>query len=230
MRKKRNIPLASMAAGALAHVGGLVAKRASKWAGLNKGKRKRNPSVDEMSETWHGRKPRGTEEIEEIETFEDELAELADLEEIGVLGANCRDEWTIVFKKDRPKLATDGNGENLEVIGGDQEITGDWKNKREIPLGWLVRLVYETDKHHLEGSNGYPESYEHYFGEEYYKTKLDPDDFKTPDDWWEALKDEGWVKKAINKKLIPMLVYDSVDCKIKIAGGVYKVLDVGIKN
>lgn len=227
-RRKKNSAIASAIT---SHLGSKVMEKISKWAGINRGKKKkRNPSVEEMSETWHGRKPRDTQEIEEIESFEEELAELADLEEIGVLGANLKDEWNITFKRDRPKLATDGNGNNLEIIGGDQEITGDYKGKQIVPLGWLVRLVYETDKHHLEGSNGYPESYEHYFGEEYYKEVLDPDEFKTPDHWWEELKENGTVKKAISKKLIPMLGYNPVDCKLLVIGGVYQVLDVGIKN
>lgn len=217
-------------------VGEKVAESVVGMFGKKKRKRKNpNYSVEEMSETWHGRKPKSEIEIEEIETFDEDVAELADLEELGVLSSNLKDEYTIVFKKDRPKLACDADGRNLEIIGGDQRLDktvggSDHNGKRLIPLGWLVRIVYETDKHHLEGSNGYPESYEHYFGEEFYKDHLDFESFETPDDWWEELKEVGAVKKAISKQVIPMLVYNATDAKLMVVGGVYQVLDVGIKN
>jgi hypothetical protein len=238
MKKKNPLGISTLVGGLLQSYGTQGAlKGVSKWAGRKKG-RKNPGDVEGMSEKWHGRKSQNVTEVEEIESYDEDMAELADLEELGVLGSNCRDEWNITFKKDRPKLACDGDGENLEIIGGDQELVlkgnaeGMVKDgKKLIPLGWLARVVYETDKHHLEGSNGYPESYEHYFGEEYYKTSgVNYDDFKTPDHWFQELKMQGVVKRAISHGYLPMLIYNQTDTKLLIVGGKYKVEDVGIKD
>lgn len=201
-------------------------------------KRHKNPSnVEDMSRDWHGRGSQNETDIEEVESYEEDLAELADLEELGVLASNLKDEWNICFKSNRPKLACDAKGHNLEIIGGDQylEVEGfreaSRNGKKVVPLGWLVRIVYETDKHHLEDSNGSPESYEHYFGEDYYQKKFaEIDDYDTPDEWWEAAKETGVVRKAVNGGIIPMLVYNVEDSKFVIVGGKYEVKDVGIRN
>jgi hypothetical protein len=186
--------------------------------------------AEELSKKWHGRDVESELDVDEVHSFDDTVAELAELEELGVLGPDFKNEFNIHFKHNRPKLTSTAD-EQLEILGGDQELVGLGGKKRLQPLGWLVRIVYETDKHHLEDSSGYPESYEHYFGEEFYKEQLgDPDDYATPDDWWEELKAQGIVKLAIKKELIPMLVYDSVDKKMTVVGGVYSVEDVGIKN
>jgi len=197
-------------------------------------RKKSNPvedvEVEELSKKWHGRDVESDLQVDEVETFDDTVAELAEVEELGILTVGQCEEYNIFFKHNRPKL-TSTVDEQLELVGGDQELDGiKDTGKRLRPMGWLVRLVYETDKHHLEGSNGYPESYEHYFAEEYYKDFLDPDDYDTPDEWWEALKSMGVVDKAIAKELIPLLVYDTRDKKLAIVGGDYTVEDVGIKN
>lgn len=214
--------------------------RKSKWA--NMGRKRKNPAerispeVEDMSKEWHGRGNRDLTEIEELETFEGDVAELADLEELGVIKANRKDRFDISFKKDRPKLCCDGDGHNLEVIGGDQELDLDGvrvehNDKVLVPVGYVYMVVYETDKHHLEGSTGYPESYQHFFGEEYYKDHIDPDGYgEDMDSWFDDLLLEGWVDKAIDKGLLPIMVYNQTDCKILLTGGEYEVKDVGIFN
>jgi hypothetical protein len=199
----------------------------------------RNPDTvddaEELSREWHGRDNETVTEIEEIETYPENLAELADLEELGVLSADLVGRYQICFKKDRPKLCAP-DGRNLEIVGGDQSLSEvpegiDYQGKKLVPLGYLVSIVYETDKHHLEGSNGYPESYEHYFGEEFYKENApDMDEFRTPDDWFEEMLEDGLVEEAIAEGLIPTLAYNQTDQKLLIVGGRYTVEDVGIKN
>jgi hypothetical protein len=193
------------------------------------------PEVEDKSKEWHGRGNRYVTEVEENETYDTDVAELADLEELGIMTPNMGNRFTISFKRDRPKLCCDGEGHNLEVIGGDQELNVnqvgiEHDGKRMVPLGYIYYIVYETDKHHLEGSNGYPESYEHYFGEEYYKKMLAPDKFKNSDDWFLELMQMGYVEIAIEKGLLPMGVYNQTDSKILIVGGDYQVQDVGIRN
>ena len=123
----------------------------------------------------------------------------------------------------------------LEIIGGDQSLDLDregidFDGKRLIPLGYLYSIVYVTDKHHLEGSNGYPEPYEHYFAEEFYKTALDPAKYKETSTWFEELNEMGMVDKAMEEGRLPLAVYDKTDEKIIISGGRYEVTDLGIKD
>src|ERR1035437_6926090 len=123
-----------------------------------------SPEVEDLSKDWNGREVRGSTEVEEIEQYEEELVDLGFLEELGIIGGDGG-LFTITFKKDRPTLACDGNGQSLEIIGGDQELDLEsegieQKGKMLVPIGYVYSIVYETDKHHLEGSNGYPESYE----------------------------------------------------------------------
>jgi hypothetical protein len=193
-----------------------------------------SPEVEDLSKDWHGREVRGSTEVEEIEQYEEDLVDLGYLEELGVIGGDGN-QFTITFKKDRPTLACDGNGQSLEIIGGDQELNLsageiEHKGKLLVPIGYVYSIVYETDKHHLEGSNGYPESYEHYFAEDYYKKSLNPDKFKNMDDWFDELMDMGLVDKAKESGRLPVVVYNKTDCKIMLAGGGYEVTDLGIKD
>ena len=201
----------------------------------NSGKRKRNsPEVEDLSKDWHGRDVQGTTEVEEIEQYEEELVDLGFLEELGIIGGDGN-QFTVTFKKDRPTLACDGNGQSLEIIGGDQSLDLasegiEQKGKMLVPLGYVYSIVYLTDKHHLEGSNGYPESYEHYFAEEFYRKSLNPDKFKNMDDWFDELIDMGMVDKAKESGRLPVAVYNKTDCKIMLAGGNYEVTELGIKD
>lgn len=192
-----------------------------------------NPENEEeeaarVSEEWHGRKAKDVNEIDEVESYDEVGAELADLEELGVLQPSG--EITIRFKFNRPKLISDIRKENLEIVGGDQEIEVEG-DKVETPIGYVYCIVYETDKHHLEGSNGYPESYEHFFGEEFYKDQgYSIDDFRNSDDFWETVKTEGVVDEAIDEGYLPILTYNQRDKKMKLVGGKYEIKDVGISN
>jgi hypothetical protein len=190
-----------------------------------------SPEVEDMAKSWHGRDVGDITEVEELESFESDLVELGDLEELGILELG-----TISFKKDQPKLCCDASGHNLEVVSGDQtlDLKGEgieWKGKRLIPLGYLYSIVYVTDKMHLEGSSGYPEPYEHYLAEDFYKKHLAIEDFDDDtDSWFQELQDMGIVDEAVEKQLLPMVVYDKTDQKILIAGGKYTVTELGIRD
>lgn len=235
MKRKRNIIPPEIVSAANYTAASAMVGKAAKYLGKKVKKFKKNPATQEdaaeLSEKWHGRDARESVEVEEIENYDEDLAELADLEELGIItpDLSC---FSIKFNKDRPKVcAVDEH--NIEFVGGDQKIdveaTGvEREGKRLIPLGYIYQIVYETDKHHLEGSNGYPEPYEHYFCEEYYKEVCNPDDFKNSDDWFDYLMDDGIVSECMEK--LPMLIYNKTDKKLVVVGGVYTVEDVGIKN
>ena len=100
--------------------------------------KKRNPSEGDFEEAeevssrkWHGREPQEVVDIDEEEVYEDVGAILADLEELGILTTEDGDleKWTIRFKRDRPKLCSDLKMENLEIVGGDQELSGEFGNR-----------------------------------------------------------------------------------------------------
>ena len=156
--------------------------------------------VEEMSEKFHGRKPIETIDVDEVETFDGAMIALGDLTEMDVEGTDGKSEITISFKVDRPKLCCDAEGQNLEIIGGDQvlEIEMDGKRARTVPIGYVTSICYETDKHHLDDSDGEMAEYQHEFGE------------------------EGGE--------LPLLVYDVVDAKLMLVGGSYTIEDVGIRN
>lgn len=203
-------------------------------------RRKRNPDdigeAEEISRDWHGRDVREEYDIEEIEHYDEAVAHLADLEELGILGPDLEEKFLIRFKKDRPKVCAP-NRKNIEFIGGDQHLDlgeldlSDSDDKKMLPLGYSYQIVYEADKHHLQGSTGVIEPYEHFWGEEFYKENgLDQDAYESSDDFFDAVQDEGLHIAAIEAGILPMVVYDTVNEKILLVGGKYDIRDVGIVN
>ena len=244
-KRKRNVIPTALATLLQSEVSAKGSKFVKKELGRKRRNRgKRNPESSEeaaqLSEKWHGRKPLTHTDVEEVETYEENLAELGELEELGVLGADMTKRFVISFSKNRPKLCA-SDDKNLEIIDGDQTLDIEEgiiekDGKKLVPLGYCYSIVYETDKHHLEGSNGYPESYEHFFAEEFYKEYVDPDDFLTdeglPDSvaWFTACIEEGLVDEAVEEGRLPLLVYNKTDEKLILVGGNYSVEDVGVKD
>lgn len=198
---------------------------------------KKNPEMDAeaLSEMWHGRKVKKVTDIEETETFSEDVADLGPIEEIGVLGPDNYEKFCIRFSRDQPHLCT-SDGENLEVVGGDQHINisdvGVEKDgKRLVPLGYSYSIVYWADKQHLEGGSKQADPWEHYWGEEFYKDEgVDRGDYRGGDGYFEAVQSEGIHLDAIEDGILPMVVYNKTDDKILLVGGKYKVKDVGIVN
>lgn len=180
----------------------------------NKSKR-RNPSNDsqakEMSEKFHGRPSTNLSEAYETETYDENLAGLGELVEFEILQPDGKSVIPISWQDSpkRPIVCCDGNGENIELVGGDQGLDLDEldipsvemeTNKREIVIGSIFSISYFADKHHLVGPKIQAKGteYIHEFGE-----------------------DGGE---------LPTLVYDRRDKKMKVVGGSYKVEAEGIKN
>jgi hypothetical protein len=138
------------------------------------GPRVKNPSTksihtsdaEEMSRKFHGREPNEIIEVTELEDYDPALTILGDLLEIVV--HNGKKEITITFPTDdRPKLCCDADGRQMEIIGGDQSLElEDAPEKGKFPLGYATTIAYETDKHHLDDSEGEVCQYQHEFGEE----------------------------------------------------------------
>jgi hypothetical protein len=145
-------------------------------ARATKTKRKRNPHMDNsiaVAEGFHGRGIKGFIDVIEEERYEGTGAKLADLVELVCTDDGGKSGYPIRFTKDRPILASNSNNQ-LSIIGGDQSLNlsnFEWIEEEERDKQWLVfgevySIAYATDKHHLEGSSGKYEEYEHNFGEE----------------------------------------------------------------
>jgi hypothetical protein len=188
--------------------------------GFRAGYKLSNPGslAEEISEGFHGRKVREELEIEEEELIPDNTAVLGCLLDITVTRDDGKTGIPIIFLRDgqKPKrgeevyvCAPDRN--NIEFIGGNQDIgnfsvlaKGD-KNKQFVSLGKVESLAYLADKHHLQGSNGKEEPYEHSFGRKRFFV----------------------FGKRVGR---PELLYDTRNCKISLVGGTYTIEDEGITN
>jgi hypothetical protein len=196
-------------------------RHAKAWAKKHGGKvRKVNPGslAEEISEGFHGRKVREELEIEEEELIPNNTAVLGCLLDITVTRDDGKTGIPIIFLRDgqKPKrgeevyvCAPDRN--NIEFIGGNQDIgnfsvlaKGD-KDKQFVSLGKVESLAYLADKHHLQGSNGKEEPYEHEFGRKRFFV----------------------FGKRVGR---PELLYDTRNCKISLVGGTYTIEDEGITN
>ena len=192
-----------------------------------------NRSAESLSEEWHGREPVDVLDYEEREEYESDGAVLAELEELRVILENGEETVNVEFG-DMPMLVANVATETLEIVGGDQvlEFGKGWDtSKSEVVVGHVYLIAYKTDKHHLEGSTGKHESYEHFFGEEYYKSRgYKVADYEDSDDFFQDILEDGIVDDAIQECYLPTMVYDTVNSKIKLVGGRYTIEDVGLRD
>ena len=180
--------------------------------------RRKNPSeVDEIAKGFHGRKVKERFEIHEDELYPDELAVLGCLVELvitrdgehGISIKGFKTPHDVSYKKGQEVYVCAPDRNNIEFVGGDQHIlkaesfTGE--SKRWLCLGEVESIVYLADKHHLVGSSGREEEYEHDFGKKKYFL----------------------FGKKVGR---PKLLYDTLNAQMKLVGGTYTVTDEGIKN
>lgn len=212
----------------------LAMKKSNKSSKQNRQSRM-NPSEtelgpeEEMSRQFHGRDALETVEVTEYVAYKPNAVIMGDLEELGILTQNGKNIITISFMKRQPKACCDAEGQNIELIGGDQRLTVPdnvgTSEKDLLSLGFCVSIVYRTDKHHLDDTNGEVVSYEHYFAEEWYQKEG-----YTGKKFFEKALDDGIVMKAGEKGLLPLVVYKRDEEKILMVGGKYRIEDVGIRD
>ena len=164
---------------------------------------KTNPEADAaaMFEAFHGRpSDRILEITEEIHEHE-YLAELGTLVSFAIeTPTGLRAE--LEFTSDAPKLASNEEGSQLFVVAGKQSVNlkplkmdGDWR-KESMVLGWIWVLTYNTEK--------------------------DFDKFESIDYYHKLSEEErGSVEKR--RKTLPVLRYDTVNEKLHIDGGKYRI-------
>jgi hypothetical protein len=183
-------------------------------------KRHSNPDeAESIAKGFHGRAVSERFEIEEEELYSDSFAVLGCLVELNITRDGGKTAIPIKgfktpldpkYKKGDEVYVAAPDRNNIEFVGGDQKIVNADKlahvtNKRLICLGQVESIVYLADKHHLVGSSGKEEEYEHTFGKKR---------------WFLFGKRGGR----------PDLLYDVLNAQLKLVGGTYTVTDEGIKD
>jgi hypothetical protein len=203
------------------------------WKGNPFRRRKNSPEeAESLAEGFHGRKPLDEYLITESQEYSGKQAVIGLLEELEIASADGMCYTPITFKHDDHRSAFAKNGSikdtvfvtfpnrnQIEFIGGDQELPiedmVDDPSKVLTMIGPVYGITYWTDKHHLQDGTGFS-SYHHEFGEESVK-------FRKKD---KPTQDEMLKRMAF----MPQLVYDRVNRKCLLVGGVYQVMDEGITN
>jgi hypothetical protein len=166
--------------------------------------RQRNPDDGELREaerlyeTFHGREPREILAIQESSETRGEYTALGDLIELTMISPTG-DTVLVSFKGDGVRLASSPEGEQLYLIGGNQDLSsslrmfGADEAKDLIDLGEAKQIVYEAAKWQTDFT---AQEWKHDFGE------------------------EGGVR--------PRGFYDQLKQRIFFAGGTYQVKRPGI--
>lgn len=136
--------------------------------------RRSNPDDEQLDEAeslyeaFHGRAPREILEMQESSEQRGEYTALGDLIELTMI-APTGDHVMVKFKDDGVRLASSPNGEQLYLLGGNQDITeslemfGADAAKDLIDLGEAKQIVYEAAKWQTDFD---PQEWKHDFGEE----------------------------------------------------------------
>lgn len=176
----------------------------------NKGKKK-NPGAAAIAKEFHGRPVREIIDVDEEEIYPDDLAVIGILTELNILCDGGKNIIPIRFSaaKGKEVFVATADGESIVFVGGDQNIVNlsslaTNSRKDMVNVGKVYSIVYLADKHHLKGSTGRVEEYEHNFGK------------------------KTWFGFGDKTKGQPELVQDTVNKKLLLVGGTYCVKDVGI--
>lgn len=181
----------------------------------------RNPgeSIDAISKGFHGRPVAERFEVQEQELYNDNFAVLGCLVELCITRDDGKTGITVKgfktpqdpkYKKGDEVYVAAPDRHNIEFVGGDQKILNAEKmahvsDKNLINIGKVESIVYLSDKHHLVGSNGTEEEYDHSFGRKRFFV----------------------FGKRIGR---PDLIYDCMNQQMKLVGGTYTITDEGIKD
>lgn len=180
--------------------------------------------ADELFEEFHGYPSTQTEDFAEEENYRGNLAEYGTLIDLEILDEELEDELFSLSKKEQEKWLTtidfDGGGikvsapkggKQLYFIGGYQNLDlseCDWLEddeieKDQVVIGEVAAISYEAKKTHLIAPK-----------------KIEP--------WRHMFGEEDWKKKRSVRR--PILIYDTLNNKISLAGGAYFTLPEGIAN
>jgi hypothetical protein len=187
---------------------------------------RRNPTdaSDALYESFHGAPPSETLEIHEAEYVHGHLASLGDLTEIVVkLSGGAKVGATTTLTAPDPETASDKDivhvasnelGNQLYLVGGDQSV--DVKK-----LGFRDSFDIKHDGETFEATELKDLMVLGEIQKLTYRTQKSFDDFAQVDYFHQLGEDT---------KVRPMLLYDTMNDRMKIAGGEYHVHSVGVVN
>ena len=188
----------------------------------------------EAAKGAHGRPVREELRVKEKVQYRENLAVMGELEEIEVYVERLFDgdfeQLEFSRKKaDCVRLAFTPDRKQLILVGGDQKLDDGFLRscdpkgwgKDKVSVGWVYSISYWADKHHLEGSSGKLEPYQHNFGEQTFKNPNGKQDGSADYDIF-ALEEK------LEAGLLPELVYDRLNEGIELVGGGYRVKNEGI--
>jgi hypothetical protein len=188
--------------------------------------RRRNPASesDALYESFHGAPPGETLEIHETEHVHGHLASLGDLTEVVVkLSGGTKVGATTTLTAPDPETASDKDivhvasnelGNQLYLVGGDQSV--DVKK-----LGFRDSFDIKHDGETFEATELKDLMVLGEIQKLTYRTQKSFDDFAQVDYFHQLGEDT---------KVRPMLLYDTMNDRMKIAGGEYHVHSVGVVN
>jgi hypothetical protein len=154
-----------------------------------------------MYETFHGKPSTETLEYVEEHHYHEHLAELGDLTEMKVATVTGLD-ITVSFDGAGTKLSCNETGNQLYFVGGDQSIDLD---------GFKMNTDEWLKDHMLLGI----------LYQVTYRTEKGFDEFQLTDYYHDVGEETG---------VQPVLLYDTLNQTLSVAGGQYQVKDVGIVN
>ncbi len=166
----------------------------------------------QLSEDFHGRP---VEELVQVDTdvdYQENLALLGSLVELSVFCDDGKSEVPVTFDDlagpDEIFVTATPDGRQIYIVGGNQEldipalieqgcVIPD-PDKEWLEVGYMNKLVYFTDKHHLQG----------------------PKEQKNGIEFVHPLGEESGMP--------PMLVYDTLNKQMLVVGGNYEIRPEGI--
>jgi hypothetical protein len=165
---------------------------------------RRNPGseldgAEALYRKFHGKDPREIVEVQQSAEERKDYTALGDLHSLRLVSPSG--EQSIEWPTDRPKLASNAEGTQLYIIGGDQDLSSDLArfgsdiSKDLVELGEVSNVVYVARK---AQSNFSEVEWDHEFGE------------------------EGGEP--------PIAFFDKLKRRIFLVGGTYRVEEPGIVN
>jgi len=158
-------------------------------------------SAASLFEKFHGTPSTSVATVIEKEEYPDNLATLGQLVELKV-NTLSKLEATIGFNGDAPTLASSPDGRQLYIVGGDQSL--------DLGALKISGKKWERDSMVLGVLDEFT-----------YRTEKGFDNFKLSDYYHQAGEESG---------VQPMLVYDTINRRMSIVGGQYRVTPAGVVN
>lgn len=155
-----------------------------------------------MYEEFHGKPSSERITVTDSSTYEDALSVLGELIEIKVHCADGKRDYVLGFRKDGVLLASNPTGTQLYLVGGNQSL----------PLDTMGITGAQASKTSVVIGEAF---------EITYRTKKGFDKFRETEYFHELGEETGHK---------PVLIYNTLNCEMELAGGAYETKPEGITN